>query len=581
MEIRVIVDDRLILFLRRALTRWQLLSLLILSAIVPMGIYADVPNVFESGTVISSSAVNENFTDLDERLATYEGAISVDLDTGNVGIGTTIPAGQLEIYSEEQDQSLVLGHNTIYQGTEGASMYMYTHGTGRLYIQNEGSGDVILAPYEDNGKLGIGTFSPAAKLDVNGNSLFAGHTVKIASDDGHGFLDLYATTEQTNALHLANANGYGQIGMVPAQPLVFLTDNTVRIWVNGNGETGIGTSETVAALHVEGGAAFGARFVVVAPEVASDHADAGVRGSIAWHLERLATTGGTIQLEPGVYPINNSLAIYSNITIRGTGPNSVIEMKSPHDGITIAQSDGIHYVSLENFWLKDVSGSSETIGVHFTGADEDRNSNIFLHGLMVTDWGEQGIHIKGTNELTISDLQLIGNGTQPAYDHNIYLRRCRNVNISNVFSYGAASHGFNGTELDEATISNFISRSNGCRGMRLAASNKIRIVNSNIVDPGRDLSASCNKSGIVLTTENDGANDNISIVGTSVSGSPDHGIEINSGNRYVISGCAIDDNEGYSVWEEYASNVLITGNIFTRNGTNEPHGGDMKANNIQ
>jgi hypothetical protein len=130
-----------------------------------------------------------------------------------------------------------------------------------------------------SGNVGIGTISPAAKLDVSGEIIVngaAGGSVNIeiganrpSGTSGNSFIDLDAddgttypygfrilrdnTTPPNGATRLLHkgTNGFF-INTVEAAAIVFSTTNLERVRITSGGNVGIGTSSPGAKLHVNG-----------------------------------------------------------------------------------------------------------------------------------------------------------------------------------------------------------------------------------------------------------------------------------------------------------------------------------------
>ena len=96
MEIKIVIDDRMIDLGKKLALRRTLAIMALLSVAVPVVLYADVEHIFVAGETISASAVNDNFASLDERVGAFESALSVD-GNGYVGIGTTEPTAKLDV----------------------------------------------------------------------------------------------------------------------------------------------------------------------------------------------------------------------------------------------------------------------------------------------------------------------------------------------------------------------------------------------------------------------------------------------------------------------------------------------------
>lgn len=151
---------------------------------------------------------------------------------GNVGIGTTSPSGKLHLVGNTADQ--------LYLERTGAVTGKYRLGiagsTNRFYIRDEAQSQDRIVISED-GNLGIGTTSPADKLEVVGNirlrqSLLNAETVYISTTPRGG---------GTNDADMRFGNS-----------------NNGDVVTIHNGNVGIGTTSPEQNLHIFKGESSGA-----------------------------------------------------------------------------------------------------------------------------------------------------------------------------------------------------------------------------------------------------------------------------------------------------------------------------------
>ena len=136
-------------------------------------------------------------------------------------------------------------------------------GSSNLYSQWITSGSNI---YYTNGNVGIGTSSPAALLDVDGNVILSGGT-------GNATLNLVSTDNQANAgqkIAFFGANRFdadeemayikplfgnnnGGSGNVQGGKLTFGTSGVERMRLDSDGKVGIGTANPASTLSVASG----------------------------------------------------------------------------------------------------------------------------------------------------------------------------------------------------------------------------------------------------------------------------------------------------------------------------------------
>jgi len=519
---------------------------------------------------------------------------------GNVGIGTTSPSSLLDITGTTTQSSFIMKSGT----DGGAAMRLERYGSDGnfFYIETGAANNDTLAfhrgssPYADlvignNGYIGIGTQDAAKPLTIDAGANDALYLLSDSSDDWYlgpnvaatGF-GIYDVTQTASRFHITTDGNVGIGTTSPSEKLVVdgnieatgtICDGTGACIGDGSsssssawstsssdiyyssGNVGIGTSSPSSTLDVEGD--FSIKDEIAYPDPSlDDHSNSSTEGTIQYYIDQ---GYGNIHLQPGEYSIDDQITLNSNLTIEGSGWDSKIVMStnSTADGIAKDGSgNGINNVILKDFLIESES-SAVTNCIEIEGSDSDRNTSIRIEGLKVQNCGENGIHVKGTNQLIISNIVVYNCGTDTEEDHNIYLRRINNATISNVVSTYAAANGFNGNDLDGVSITNYIARDNGFRGIRVSASSRVTISNSQAIDNG--------EIGFMIQEEDGDYSYNVALSGCVAYGNGGSGIRLGSGGAYyTVTGCVLRNNSEYGV-ELYSSpsDVIIDATVFDNN----------------
>jgi hypothetical protein len=216
--------------------------------------------------------------------STYAHRLFIDKTTGNTGIGTTAPAGKLEVSVTSPDDGITIrqtntsgsigsaglylnnnsGHNWAFLSTGPANnvganhfaLYDVTQNQPRLFISGT------------NGNMGLGTTTPAQKLDVNGNINTSGNLTVASSFslNSSGSFQNTAWAGTGNRILLTDATGkvtalgqgtstqvlYGN-GVWGSLPASAFTNSGSDLNLP-TGKLGIGISSPSSALDVNGDA---------------------------------------------------------------------------------------------------------------------------------------------------------------------------------------------------------------------------------------------------------------------------------------------------------------------------------------
>lgn len=228
------------------------------------------------GTYIGDSGPNRNFTIWEYDL---HNAMTIMQASGNVGIGTVDPKAKLEVKGPQGIRTTdgANGIITLLGDDNGARIITGKNQGGnrdlRFYDRDFYTGvEAELMRINSDGKVGIGTASVEALLDVAGTSLVKNRSVSGYSSfriQGKGFangleMDFFGGSGYDNANGAYGAGyGGGALMNVNNAPLVLGTGNTARVHIAANGNVGIGTVPNSGyKLDVSGSANFSGAITV-------------------------------------------------------------------------------------------------------------------------------------------------------------------------------------------------------------------------------------------------------------------------------------------------------------------------------
>jgi hypothetical protein len=254
--------------------------------------------------------------------------------SGNVGIGTTAPLAKLHVKDANVLTTALANTSAVVEGFSQSILQIASHNTGYTQIafgdQDDGfDGGFIYSNasrylaieaanaermrFTSNGRVGIGTTDPSAKLDVNGDiSVPLGSYIRWGSQlgirkDSNGELNFFAGTDSTNGgfnFRRWNGSAYESGTLV----------------IRNNGNVGIGTTAPAVSLDVDGQVHLGPQTSTGFPSI--DIASNGrttIRGSApALTVRDDNNNGGYIDVGGGTLANINSITSTATLSLTST-----------------------------------------------------------------------------------------------------------------------------------------------------------------------------------------------------------------------------------------------------------------------
>ena len=202
----------------------------------------------------------------DNPAGTWNGKVYINSFTGNVGIGTASPDGNLEVIASTVVSGASDSVNNVLMGLQAANRptiildtadTTYTNRTwnitnvgsaGSLFFGRNGL-DVLVM--KNDGNVGIGTTSPSKKLHVYNTA--AADVALLESTQVFSTLAFKSSTNTDTAVFGIDGGGNAYIeNKKSTHPILFTTNSNERMRIHSDGNVTIGNTASVQPLTVAG-----------------------------------------------------------------------------------------------------------------------------------------------------------------------------------------------------------------------------------------------------------------------------------------------------------------------------------------
>lgn len=177
----------------------------------------------------------------------FTGGTGIDYNYGKVGIGTNNPQGMLHVNGDAANHGIYLEREYTGSGYSGTDSRIFISGSGGSlglrFMITPNNGVLWSEPLflKNNGNVGLGTFNPIQKLDVNGNINLNGNITNSASN-GVFYIQANSSTAPYIEMIGSGHTDNGQIAFVHrnGKDALFIHEsggtwtNTLTIKSNGN-----------------------------------------------------------------------------------------------------------------------------------------------------------------------------------------------------------------------------------------------------------------------------------------------------------------------------------------------------------
>jgi hypothetical protein len=313
--------------------------------------------------------------------------------SGNVGIGTSSPAsfGKFAVNtaalgSAQADginiavngtlRGALIGTGTTYSyaGTAANSLWLFSS-SNPLYLGPDGATYVAVVTngsermrIDSSGNVGIGTSSPAVRLDVNGSILIPNSTqaYQIKDTGGAGRYVMY----YSSSVSPASGNDLF-IGNTLNNAVAFYTNNTERMRIDSNGNVAIGTSSAYSKFCIT-----------------TTNGNFGITGGNTSGGNKIQSFGATVASDGYLAFEGNSaewmrLSSTGDLGIGTTSPSTKLHVVATGGAIRMQDNGGVaKYIQMRsdstNSYLEHIGGTGDALRINnqTAGTLEFYTSNI-------------------------------------------------------------------------------------------------------------------------------------------------------------------------------------------------------------
>lgn len=354
---------------------------------------------------------------------------AVDLSTSEVAGVLPIANGGTGVSSVPSNGQLLIGNGTGYTvaNLTAGNGITITNASGSITIADDNSasevtgsgssgqvsfwsgtntitGDNALWWDNTNKRLGIGTTTPQAKLEiVNGEVWIFNNNQNpriLIGDNGftgqYGFLQWdsnndYYRIETTGTNGLKINDNYVSIGNIyPSQPLIVASGTTELFRVQSDGKVGIGTTAPAQVLDVAGNLQFSGALM--------PNGSAGTSGQVLSSqgagLPPQWVSASSLETDP-VYTAAQSTIVFDGDTaggdLSGTYPNPTVAKIQGRSVVSTAPTNGQAYIwnNVSSQWEPGNVGTVSSVGLSMPTEFSVTGSPITSSGTISVSWGNQ------------------------------------------------------------------------------------------------------------------------------------------------------------------------------------------------